>query len=364
MKVQRLILLCLVFICLFLVGIIFKELRSILLPFVIAILLSNLFSPLASYFREHKIPTAFSLITILIIFGAIVTGFGFIIYASVDSIIAQAPRYQERILQLSQGIMWQAGYWQQELDIPLDTFDWKSLIKVEELAQHASSGLGTFITFLENTFIIVLCMMFILAGSGQLTKKIKQAFPPDTAEKIATVLENSDVQIRRYLMFKTLINLVIGIATTLILWALGVDFPLFWGLIAFLTHYIPNIGAIVATLLPFLLSLLQFEQLTTPLLVLLFLGITHFGVGHILEPKLFAERLNLSALLVLIALFFWGWLWGIGGMLLAVPITAVLKILIENITQLKPIAALMSDDVKPTLVADFPIGGKTNEDIP
>lgn len=364
MKTQQLILACLVFICLVLTGVVFHELRGIMLPFVIAILLSNLFAPLAQYLKNHKVPTAVSLLLVLVIFAAVVTGFGFVLYASIDSMIAQADKYQARIIEISQGLAGQVGHWQQQFGIPVENLDWKKMIKFEEVAGQVTSGLGSFIIFAENTFIIVMCMMFILAGSGQLTEKVRHGFSPDWANKIGKVLENSDSQIRRYLLYKTLINLSIGIITTLILWALGVDFPLFWGLVAFLTHYIPNIGAIVATVLPFLLSLLQFDTFTTPILVLILLGCVHFGVGHILEPRLFADRLNLSALLVLVALFFWGWLWGIGGMLLAVPLTSVMKILIENISQLQPLAMLMSDEVKKPSLADFPIGGKGNEDIP
>jgi predicted PurR-regulated permease PerM len=160
--------------------------------------------------------------------------------------------------------------------------------------------------------------------------------------QISSILGNIDDQVRQYLMTKTLISGATGVLTSLVLWILGVDFALLWGFLAFLLNFIPNIGSVISTLLPFSLSLLQFESLTIPVLVLALLGTIQVSMGNVVEPKVMSFSLNLSALVILISLIFWGWLWGIWGMILAVPFTATLKIVFENIEPLRPISVLMS----------------------
>jgi predicted PurR-regulated permease PerM len=126
---------------------------------------------------------------------------------------------------------------------------------------------------------------------------------------------------------------------------LGVDFALLWGFLTFLLNFIPNIGSIVSVIFPLLISFLQFDSVATPLLVLILLGATQFAMGNVVEPKLMEFSLNLSPLLVLVSLFFWGWIWGVWGMILAVPMMSTVKIIFENIETLQPIAVLMSSKV-------------------
>ena len=159
---------------------------------------------------------------------------------------------------------------------------------------------------------------------------------------MAEVLKTVDSQVRQYLVTKTLISLGTGILTWLVLLILGVDFPLVFGFIASVLNYIPNIGSTIAVLFPFALSLLQFESLGVPLGVILGLGGTQMVMGNVVEPRIMGYRLNLSPLLILVSLIFWGWLWGMWGMILAVPMMAAIKIVMENLDPVKPIAALMS----------------------
>jgi predicted PurR-regulated permease PerM len=151
---------------------------------------------------------------------------------------------------------------------------------------------------------------------------------------------------------KTLTSLADAILVTVVLWIIGVDFALLWGFVTFVLNFIPNIGSIIATILPFVASLLQFNTLAVPLLVLFLLGSIQMLMGNVVEPRWMASSLNLSALLVLFSLIFWGWLWGGLGMILAVPLTSTLKIIFENVNALKPIAILMSGHVPKPELAD------------
>lgn len=220
-------------------------------------------------------------------------------------------------------------------------------------------GLGSILNIVSYVFLTLLFMLFMLAENGDLTKRLFQAFPEAQARNLARIVANIDGQVQQYLLTKTLISMGTGLFTSIILWLLGVDFALLWGFLAFLLNFIPNVGSIVATILPFFLSLLQFESLTIPLMVLFLLGGVQVTMGNFVEPKVMAFSLNLSALIILVSLIFWGWLWGIVGMILAVPITATLKIVCENIEPLKPVAVLMSGRIDVTRDA----GRATREEV-
>jgi predicted PurR-regulated permease PerM len=176
--------------------------------------------------------------------------------------------------------------------------------------------------------------------------KIEVGFSPATANRFMSIYNNISDQVQKYLGVKTLISFLTSLFVMGILLLFGVDFVLVWGILTFLFNFIPNVGSFAATLIPVIFALIQFDN---PLLAL-WLAICLFGVqfvfGNILEPKIMGESVNLSAVVILFALLFWGFIWGIPGMFLAVPMTAIIKIIFENIDGLKPVAILMSGRVK------------------
>ena len=144
-------------------------------------------------------------------------------------------------------------------------------------------------------------------------------------------------------MWKTFVSAVMGVLSGLGVWLIGLDFPVLWGLIAFLFNYVPNIGPVLAAIPPLALSLLQLGVGGTLLIALLFLAL-HLVLGNILEPQLFGRRLGLSSLVVWASLIFWGWVWGPIGMLLSVPLTVIARIVLENSRELRWIAILLASD--------------------
>ena len=339
---QKLMLGLLFVLALFVVGVILNELRTVLLPLAIALLLSNIFKPVVTFLKGKRVPTILALFVVLLSFATLLFLLSLILYSSVDTFTQELPKYQGRVTQSIQSAIQSIQELAARFDVTLEGLWWRDAIQLSSITSAVTSGIGSFITLASYTFLIVLFMLFILAESGQFSVRVRKAFPSSQASQIAAVLGNIDDQVRQYLMTKTLISGGTGVLTSLILWILGVDFALLWGFMAFLLNFIPNIGSVIATLLPFSLSLLQFESLTVPVLVLILLGTVQITMGNVVEPKVMAFSLNLSALVILVSLIFWGWLWGIWGMILAVPFTATLKIVFENIEPLRPISVLMS----------------------
>ncbi len=329
----------------FIVGIVLYELRPILLPFVIALFFSIIFSSAVAFMRERRIPTVVGLAVVLLSMALILFLVSLILYSSVESFAREMPKYERRLSAVVENAIQTITQTATDLDLKIDEVDWRQAFELSSLTATVTAGLGSFLTFLTNLFLILLFMMFMLGGSGLLGEKIQHAFPARRAEQFVSIIDNVSTQVRQYLITKTLISLGTGILTFFILLAIGVDFALIWATLAFLLNFIPNIGSIIAVALPTVVSILQFDTFSQPLLVLVLLGITQVAMGNVLEPRWMATRLNLSALVVLVSLIFWGWLWGVWGMILAVPIMATIKIVFENIEPLRPLSLLMSGAV-------------------
>jgi len=162
------------------------------------------------------------------------------------------------------------------------------------------------------------------------------------AAQMKKIVGSISSEISRYLWVMVIISLTTGVLIWLALSLIGVDFPVTWGALAFFFNFIPTIGSIVASLPPILLALVQFYPAVWPgVVTLVAITAIQMTIGNFIAPKVLGDRLHLSPVVILISLLFWGWLWGIVGALLAVPIASAIKIACENIEELHPIAIMM-----------------------
>lgn len=345
MKNSNVIVVLLGIIAVFVLGVILQELRSVLLPFSIALLFSFIFRPVVVFLKGKRVPTAVSLVAVLLSLALVLFLVGLMVYSSARSFTNAFDRYGPRIEAISNSAEAQLERLAEPIGVNVDNLNIDDLVQASTITSAVSTGVGSFFNFVGNTIMVILFMLFMLAGSGELDLKVAQAFPDIYAKRIGTVLHNISAQARQYLVTKTLVSLGTGLLITIVLWILGVDFALFWGFMGFILNFIPNIGSLIAVVFPFLLSLLQFDTFTRPVLVIIFLVSINMVMGNVVEPRMMAFSLNLSPLLVLVSLIFWGWLWGILGMVLAVPLTATIKIIFENIEPLRPVAVLMGGPI-------------------
>lgn len=150
--------------------------------------------------------------------------------------------------------------------------------------------------------------------------------------------------IRSYLTIKTLVSLLTGVLSYIVLSLFDVNYPAFWGFIIFLLNYIPTIGSMIGVIFPALLTLVQFDSYLPFLGVTIVLTAVQFTIGNILEPYLMGNRLNLSGLVIIISLAVWGAIWGITGMILSVPLMVILLIILAALPSTRPIAILLSSN--------------------
>ena len=221
-------------------------------------------------------------------------------------------------------------------------FDWAKQFDLSKIGGILLDAMGPFLSFISTLFLVLLFLIFILAGRGHILPKIDLAFSKERASKVCGVIQNIDSQIQRYLAIKTVVSLFTGIFALIVLMLFGVDFAILFGLLTFILNYIPNIGSFIATAFPVFIAVFQFETIWPAVWILVILVLIQQIMGAIIEPRLMGEGLDLSPLVILFFLFFWGWLWGIPGMILAIPIAAIVKIVTSNIPELSFIAVFMS----------------------
>lgn len=341
MRDMRLIVVFLGILVFLALGFVLHLLKGILLPFAVAVFLAQIFIPMVAALRRRRVPAAVAILLILVMVSALLFAFSWVIYSSALSFKESLPRYEARLGGLVNG----AVEWLVEtfplLREPVERFKWQEMVEVSAVTGVAAAGLGSFLVFFEEMFLVLLYLVFLIAGSESFPAKLERAFAHQ-AGRVAGVLANIEAQVRKYLLTKTLVNLANGILVTLLLAAFGVDFAPLWGFISFLAHYIPQVGALIAAGLPTIFLLLQFDSVGWALFIATLNIVLQFVIGHVIEPRIMGTSLDLSPVVVLLSLIFWGWLWGAWGMILAVPITSTLKIVCENVETLHPLSVLMS----------------------
>lgn len=316
--------------------------RSIILPFLIALFLGFILDPIVQFFTRHKIPMFLAVIITLILSFVILYLLGLLVYANVQMFVDQFPRYQERIIQSIDNFLMKFNHIleQSKYQMYLDRstwkqIDWISAIKNLNIAEGVLTSVGSFLTFLFKTVIVIIFLAYFLMGKRNIDTKIRLAFDHNQAERVISIINSITTQIQRYLGAKTVVSFLTGGVSILIFLLFGLDFAIFWGFLIFLFNFIPNIGSIIASLLPVLFSLVQFGSFSKAFWMLLALTVLQTTMGNLIEPRLMGRTLNLSPLMVIISLIFWGYLWGVAGMILAVPILATLTIIFENVPDLR-----------------------------
>lgn len=206
------------------------------------------------------------------------------------------------------------------------------------------SGFLSAITAILGSFGLVLIYLgFLLFEQKTFSNKLNRLFENEEKRKDAhNALMQIQQKIETYVWIKTIVSVLTGLVSYIVLKIVGVDFAEFWGFTIFLLNYIPTIGSIIATVFPALLALIQFDTLTPFLIVSLGLISVQFIVGNVVEPKLMGNTLNLSPLVMLLSLALWGSLWGVAGMFLCVPIMVMLVIILSHFEMTRPIAILLS----------------------
>ena len=311
-----------------------RQAGQLVLPFLTAVFLAVVSLPVMVWLQRRRVPTPLAVIGTVAAAAGVIGVLGIVVGRSVNDFAVVAPQYTARFQELAnRSVAWAAG-----LGLPMAELRLLDYVNAGAVVDLLGGTLGALAGLLSNAFLVLLAVIFILFEAAGFRAKLRAAFGNrgDSLDRFGQMTQ----QIQNYLAIKTAVSLATGLVAGLWVWALGLDFPLLWGLVAFLFNYIPNLGSIFAAIGPVLLSVVQFGPGRA---VAVAVGYVLINVifGSLIEPMLLGRRLGLSTLVVFLSLVFWGWVWGPMGMLLSVPLTMMLKIALENTEDLRWVAVML-----------------------
>jgi len=315
-----------------------KTASALLVPFLLAIIIAIICVGPFQWLKQRKVPAPVALLLVIatiMLAGLLVVA---LIGNSVNDFTRELPVYQGKLrtqtVQLA-GYLDKFGVQISKQQV-LDHFDPGAVM------QYAASMLAGAGGVLTNSFLILLTVIFILLEAAGMPAKLQAALP-DATSSLASFEKFID-SVRQYLAIKTFVSLATGGVIALALMMLGLDYPLLWGLIAFLLNYIPNIGSIIAAIPAVLLAVIQLGPIQALIVAAVYLTV-NLVMGNAVEPRLMGRKLGLSSLVVFISLVFWGWILGPVGMLLSVPLTMIVKIALEVNESTSWLAILLGSEI-------------------
>ncbi|MFZ9919936.1 MAG: AI-2E family transporter [Terrimicrobiaceae bacterium] len=316
--------------------------KDLFVPLVIALIAVYLIKVLQHGFDKIRIRGVGlpSPLTLILSFAGVI-GLSYLLISIIADNAMQVaeivPRYQHRLARIQSDFFTAFG-----VEQPPALREFLRNVDITGVITLIATNLAG---LLKNTMLVLVFAVFLLLETRFIASKIEALFPaPERRRRIQAIIRRVDSDIQTYFGVKTLVSLVTALLSYGVMRFVGLDFAEFWALLVFILNFIPTIGSIVATALPGLLGLVQFES-WKPVLILL-IGITAIqqSLGNFIEPNLMGITLNLSPLVVVMSLLLWGMLWGIVGMFLCVPITVILVIILGNFPSTQWVAVLLSKD--------------------
>ena len=321
-----------------------KVTGTFLVPVTIAMFVSLVFEPLiVTLNTKFKIPWIagiFIVLTLVIVSAWIIAS---LLLSSIRTIIDLYPRYEERFTVIYKTI---AGLFALPYNAESTLFQnlWGQLGIRQTLRNFAFSLSNSLIVFFKDLLLVLLFAVFFLLDLRYLRQKLDFAFGDGSKGKAALIITDIIQQVTRYMSVKFFISLLTGVLIFLGTFAVGMGFPILWGFLAFILNFIPNFGSILSGVLTSVFALVQFWPQPAPVVfVAVLMCAVNFILGNIIEPRVQGRHLGLSPFIIIVSLSFWGWLWGFTGLILAVPMMVILKIICENVSILHPAAVLMGN---------------------
>jgi len=338
------------------IALMLKEMQYILLPFFIAYIFYFLFAPLNQYLKRFKIPLGVSVpLNLALVIVIMYSAFRFIVL-SVIRFSENSGVYAERLNSLVQNFAKSVG----SSDPELLSFSIEELLAKLDYTSLAGGVISSSLDFMGSVLLVLFFYIFIVGGHQGIYTAFRNRFVSVRKEKeiegIETGSETEPIpvkirleqdvqdyakvdstfkaipeQIQNYLLTKIAVNISAGIGVWIVLMILGVPFSEIWGAFCAILNFIPSIGSALALILPVLITLLESGSIGYALFIAAVMAVLQTIFFNIMEPMMLGKRLNLNPIVILLSVLIWGYIWGITGMLMAVPITAVLKIVLSNI---------------------------------
>ncbi len=324
------------------IGLVLKLAVSVTLPLVISVFCFFILNPFVNRLEKMRFPRWLAICLAMILLVLVFLAMIFFVSYAVNTLILELPVYAARISMLIQRV---DSSLTNLLNLSTDISFIESLsVNWQGVFLTVLSDLsGQAVNIFSYAFLVFIFVLFLLLERQSLIPKLKIAMPNHGWVRLAVMFERINRQISKYLTIKSLISISTGVLFYLAAVATRLDFAFIIGVLAFVMNFIPTIGSIIVTLTTILLAIVQYyPDYASVLYVAVLMASIQIVLGNILDPRVQGNQLNLSPFIILVSLALWGYIWGIAGMFLAVPMTAAMQIFCANVKELKPIAVLLS----------------------
>lgn len=317
-----------------------KTLSFIFIPLLASMFIALLFLPVMRWFEKRKLPKPVGIAVVMLIVSGAFKLIWEVIQLSTKEILATKDAFlikaEAKIIALVQGLESTFGIVREENDSILQHY-----LPQEKLASSLGSGLD----FAGDTITMLLMILFflvlLLSESINLQKVLRRVIFKDDRTSILWFL-SIEKDIAKFAWVKIAVSLFTGIGFSIACWYFNVSFPIFWGLFAFGINFVQMVGSVISVIVLTIFAFVELE--TTGSLVFFILSITAVQAffGGVLEPILMGKTFSINVITVLVMLMFWGFLWGVPGLIMSIPITVILKRILEQFPTTKGLADLMS----------------------
>lgn len=308
--------------------------RSFLVPILLSAFIAFLCWPPIRRLQAWKLPPWAAVTIVMLGLLAVLLGVSAIVGNSIAEFSANIGTYEKEL----DGILAKPISWLQKHRVNVSMEEVRKTIHPERVFVFVASTLAGILGALSDLLVILLITVFMLVEAEGLPTKLRMMDRDPDAD--ITGYAAVTKAINDFLHVKTLISLFTGATIALFLAILGLDYPALWGLIAFLFNFIPNIGSFIAAIPAVLLALIT-KDASTALVVTIGYVTVNLLVGNVIEPRMMGKKLGLSVFVTVLSLIFWNWVLGPLGMLVSIPLTMIVKILLEHSDDLRPIAILL-----------------------
>jgi AI-2 transport protein TqsA len=334
---QKISYIALIFLAIIALLFVLKTFQSFLRPFFFAIILTLLITPLLRFTKKKEIPMFIPILAIAAGIFLIIA----IIYAIVGTnatafatVAQNSPLLKQNVIETLPNLQIFG------LNIPISSFIETSEINrtINSMLRQLFNSVGA---FFSELLLAIIFMIFLIPSHDKTLKNISQNLSRKNKTNLYEAVKNIEQNIFIYLREKTIISFGTALASLIVMAMFNVPFLLTYALIIFLLNYIPTLGSIIAVSI--VLGAFWLTNGFSSTLIILGLLLTGIQIlfGNIIEPKIAGQSLKLSPIIILLSLFLWFWVWGFMGMIIAVPIASIVKIILESFESTKHIAAMM-----------------------
>jgi len=319
-------------------------LSFIFIPLMFAIFIALLFTPMMRWMKKRTVPQFIALGTVILILTLI----GFSTFKVIQLSGKQIEEGKDDIFRKLDNKV-------EEVVTPFSEFlgldptkgesTIKSILKSEKIEEFILDNFSITFSFVQSTLVNILMTLFflmlLLAGSLNFKDILQSTLFSGGTQSVKTFMK-VERSVSEFLKVKIFVSFLTGVAFGIIAWSLGISFPLFWGLFAFVINFVQMVGSVIATVLVMLFAFIEIESPGTLLLAAILFTGAQVLFGSVLEPILMGRSFSINVIVVLIMLMFWGFIWGIPGLILSIPLTVLFKTILNEFQAGKKFAKLMS----------------------